>query len=706
MSRRARAAALAVLLLLAGTVSCRRVPGGERRPEGLSVLLITIDTLRADALGAYGHAGDPTPGMDRLAARGVRFDDAHAHNVVTLPSHANILSGRYPMDHGVRDNAGFRFPSRLETMATLLRARGYRTAAFVSAFPLDSRFGLGRGFEVYDDRFVGTGARPAFLEADRRGTETVGLATRWLASVRGQRSFCWVHLYEPHFPYRPPEPFASRFRGDPYLGEVAAADAALGPLVEPILAAGAGGRTLVLLTADHGESLGDHGEATHGIFAYEATLRVPLILYQPRLLAPRVVATPVRHVDLLPTVLDALSLPIPEGLAGRSLMPVATGRGGAAPAPDSYFEALSGQLDRGWAPLRGVLRGGMKYVDLPIPELYDLRRDPGESTNLFRARPRQAEQMRRVLVSLTAADQETARGAESAETRDRLRSLGYAGAGSSPPRPRYGEPDDPKRLIALDRMLQEVFGLYVSGDLAGAILRCRELVRHRPGMALSHLYLAQLERESGDLRSAGEALRRALALDPGDAVIASQLGAVLTQAGRAAEAAALLEPFARRAEPDVDVLVTRGLALAKMGRSQEALAGLDRAREQAPSNAMVLVDAGTVHLIAGEPDKARQAFEAALAIDPDVARAHSSLAFLAAESGRPREALERFQKAVALDPREHERLLALGLLLWQRGRAAEARPYLDLFVASAPPARYAPAIDRVRGLLLSRRPQG
>ena len=335
-----------------------RVPGERHGPApageaGLSVLLITIDTLRADAVGAYGDARAATPWMDRLAAGGVRFDAAHAQNVVTLASHANILSGGYPWQHGVRDNAGFRFPAGRDTLATLLKGRGYRTGAFVSAFPLDARFGLARGFDVYDDRMAAAPAGPGFVEPERSGAATVALARRWLAEGAGP-SFCWVHLYEPHYPYRPPEPLASRFAGDPYRGEVAAADAALAPLLEPILAAGTEGKTLVVLTADHGESLGEHGEATHGVLAYEATLRVPLLVFEPRLFGPRAVAEGVRHVDLLPTILEALAIPVPPGLPGRSLLPALSG-GAPGPVATSYFEALSGQLHRGWAPVRGVI---------------------------------------------------------------------------------------------------------------------------------------------------------------------------------------------------------------------------------------------------------------------------------------------------------------------------------------------------------------
>ena len=701
-TRRAAAIAILAAVLVGGGGLWIRSQRAVRREAGSSVLLITVDTLRADAVGAYGNALAMTPWMDRLAAAGLRFDDAHAHNVVTLPSHANILSGRYPVDHGVRDNSGFRVPAGIETLATILKARGYATGAFVSAFPLASRFGLARGFDVYDDDFVDAAARPAFLEQERRGTETVANARRWLEAQGARPVFCWVHIYEPHAPYLPVEPFASRFPGHAYQGDVAAADAARGPLLEPVLARGENARTLVVLTADHGESLGEHGEATHGIFAYEATLRVPLIVYEPRLFRPSVEREPARHVDLLPTILDALALPVPEGLPGRSLLPAIAG------APEgtitSYFEALSGQLNRGWAPLHGVVRDRSKYIDLPIPELYDLDRDAKETTNLAFAQPRQMDALRALLAPLRAADRGVGRARESAGARERLRSLGYAGMGGLSAKARYTEEDDPKRLVSLDSMLQEVVDLHARGDLRSALLRCRELVRRRPDMAISLLHLAHLERESGNLPAALEALQEAVALAPDDPTAVSLLGGYLTEAGRAREAVDILDAAARRDDPDVEVLIARGLALARIGRREEALDSLARARQTDPSNAMVLVNVGTVHLMSGDPAHAREAFEAALLQNPKVARAHSSLGFVLAESGRGGDALAHWRKAIAIDPAESGKLLALGMLLDQRGRAAEARPYFELFVASAPSEGYARDIARVRAWLVGRPP--
>jgi choline-sulfatase len=661
-----------------------RPTGGRER--GLDVLLVTVDTLRADALGAYGQPRPTTPVVDQLARAGVRFDAAHAHNVTTLASHANILSGRLPFQHGVRDNAGFRFPAATDTLATLLKARGYRTGAFVSAFPLDARFGLARGFDVYDDRRPDPGR--TLLVASRTGAETVARARAFLATPSDVPTFCWVHVYEPHFPYTPSPGSAARFPDAPYLGEVADTDALLAPLLAPLVAAGRSGRTLVVLTADHGESLGEHGEATHGIFAYEATLRVPLVLFQPRILRPRTVSAAARHVDVLPTVLDALAVPAPSGLAGRSLVPVATGALEATPVT-TYFEALSGSLHRGWAPLFGVIRDGVKLVELPLPEVYDLRRDPREQRDLAGRDGRQLERLRAALQPLRAADAGAGARPVDADTREGLRALGYlAGA---PPKPRaYTAADDPKRLIAQDALLQDVVGRSLAGDLAGARDLARDLVARHPRLTVARLHLAQLEREAGDLEAAAGTLRAVVSASPQDASAAALLGATLTQAGRGGEAARVLEPYARAAEPDPEILTTYALALAREGRAAEAVAAAERAVSIRPHDVSTMVAAGTVRLTAGDRAGARAAFEAAIAAEPDAARAHGALALMDAEDGRLPEAARRWSTAGALDSREWRGVLAAAALLAARGREAEARACLELFVAQAP----APAYER------------
>jgi arylsulfatase A-like enzyme/Flp pilus assembly protein TadD len=698
-----------VLVILIGSTAAfgawrvlRTAPPVEH--SRLDVLLITVDTLRADALGAYGNRRAETPVIDRLAAAGARFDAAHAHNVTTLPSHANILSGRYPTGHGVRDNAGFRLPGSIETLATLLRSQGYRTGAFVSAFPLASRFGLNRGFDVYDDSFVDAQARPAFLEQERSGRDTVARATRWIAGG-GHPYFAWVHVYEPHFPYRPPEPFKSQFAEAPYLGDVAAADAALAPLIDPIVAQGSTGHTLVVLTGDHGESLGEHGEATHGIFAYEATLRVPLIVFLPSRFAARVVDAPARHVDVLPTILDALSIRAPDRLSGRSLLPLLEGSASksASQRSDSdeatYFEALSGALNRGWAPLYGLVRRGVKYIDLPIPELYDLDRDPGERHNLAESQPERVRELRGALSSFIAKNPRAERRVEDRDARDRLRSLGYITASGARPDATYGAADDPKRLIGLDAALQEVARLYLAGDLQQAVTRCRELVRERPTMIVSLIELAHLERESGNMTQAIEALRKAAAVNPDEPQAASLLIAYLTQSGHAREAAELSAKYVQRSDADVQVLVASALALAAAGRHADAVSALTNARAQEPGNAMLLVETGTVFAMAGDRERARREFEAALALNPNVARAHTSLAVLAAERGSTDEAVAHWKQAIDLDAKELDNLLAFCQHRARAGGPADARPYLELVLRAADPARNAREIEAARRLL-------
>jgi arylsulfatase A-like enzyme/Tfp pilus assembly protein PilF len=682
-----------VVLLVAIAVACGR-RAATRDPD-LNVLLITIDTLRADALGAYGNATVSTPWIDRLANEGVRFDRAHAHSVVTLPSHASILSGRYPSVHGVRDNAGFRFPSDIDTMATLLKARGYRTGAFVSAFPLDTRFGLARGFDVYDDSYGKAAEKTAFHMPERPGGETVRVALGWIASqpqTSSNKWFAWVHVYEPHFPYRPPEPFASRYKSNPYLGEVAAADAVLGPLLGPILDGGENGRTLVVLTADHGESLGEHGEMTHGLFAYEATLHVPLVVYQPRLVGHRVVEAEVRHVDILPTIFDALGAS-PPPTDGRSLLDVA--RGARVEPSPSYFEALSASLNRGWAPLHGVVRGSLKYIDLPIPELYDLASDPAEAHNLMESRPDDVRVLRNVLATARAADREASPAGESPETRARLRSLGYV-TGAAAKKMRFTEADDPKRLVDIDRRIDAVVTLYERGDLPGAIAAARDVVARRPDMPLALTHLAFLYNEAGDHQSAIAAIARALDLNPGAKDVAALLGAYMTEGGRAREAAARLAPYVDDPNPDEDVLIAYGVALASSGRPADALTAFDRARALDPANALPLIDAATVYLSGGDSRRAEEAFAEAVRIDPNAARAHNGLAIIAARRGDDAGAIAHWQRALAIEPGDYQTLYNLGDILVRMGRPDDARPYWERYVRTAPPALEARDIGRVR----------
>jgi arylsulfatase A-like enzyme/Flp pilus assembly protein TadD len=656
--------------------------------RGADVVLITVDTLRADALGFAGNRLASTPVLDRLAAAGRVFPDAHAHNVVTLPSHTNILTGLYPYQHGVRENSGFRLPSTVPTLGTWLRRAGWATAAFVGAFPLDARFGLGGGFDRYDDAFPRGSNAAEYRFAQRRGDQVVEPALAWWRGKRGSRRFLWVHLYDPHAPYEPPEPFASRFKDHPYLGEVAAADSFLAPLLAPFLD-GKEPPALIVFTADHGESLGEHGELTHGLFAYEATLKVPLVVWGPGV-QPGRDPRPARHVDIVPTVLAALRLPVPPGLPGRSLL----GPAPPAAAAASYFESLTSSLTRGWAPLRGMLREHRKLVDLPLPELYELDDDPGEQRNRY-------DQERPAARALAAAlPRESAwppaKGKVSSEEAARLRSLGYAAA-TARHTGAYTAADDPKRLVGIDVEIQRSIVLYAQRRYAEAAELDRKIIAERPGMPSVYeelaLSLRQLERHA----EAIAVLQGAVARRIGGETLRRQLGLALCDAGRPREAVAVLAPFAAAGDPET--LTAYGVALGDAGRYPEAIAALQQAAAAAPHDPAPIEDLGVVSLHMDRPAAAQRYLESALALNDRLPVSWNTLGVALFRQQRTDAALNAWERAVAIDPRQYDALYNIGLVAAEAGRREQASKALARFVDTAPPARWKSEIAKARALL-------
>ena len=698
MSRKIPLFAVLFVLALVAVGVLRSRSGAIEPDPRLSVLLITVDTLRADALGVYGGKAE-TPWIDRLAREGVRFETAHAHNVVTLPSHANILSGQLPLGHAVRDNTGFRFPAGMETAATRLKSLGFRTGAFVSAFVLDSRFGLDRGFDVYDDQATGIATQSPFKVPERPGALTVERARTWIEGQGDSQFFAWVHLYEPHYPYTAPEPFGSRYAENPYAGEVAATDAALGQLLESILTGARKQRVLVVFTSDHGEGLGEHQESTHGVFAYESTLRVPLILWSPTF-PVATVKTPVRHIDILPTILDALGQGRAGELPGRSLLPLAAG--GTGEITSSYFESLSASLNQGWAPLRGLFDGRFKYIDLPLPELYDLDQDPKELKNLVATEPAVLDRLRTALAREREKDRGSNRGEEDAATLEKLRALGYVAAGAAAPaKDQYTEADDPKNLIEIDERNRQVVMLFNRGGLHlnEAVDLVKQNLGARPDMAGANLQLAYLERARGNLRGAVAAAKRAVELKPLDGEAVALLGAYLTEMGQPREALKYLDPYARAGGVNFDVLTALGLARAELGQVDAAREALVAARAADPSNGLAVANLGVLELMAGNRAAARTALEQALELDPQIAKAHNTLGVMAAQEGRAAEAIERWKRAVEINENDYQTLFNLAGTLDQTGRRGEARGYFEAYLRVAPPALEARDIARVRAWL-------
>jgi arylsulfatase A-like enzyme/predicted negative regulator of RcsB-dependent stress response len=557
---------------------------------GFNVLVVTLDTTRADRLGCYGRAGGTTPHLDALAARGLRF--AHAVTVAptTLTSHATIFTGLIPPRHGVRINSEDRLDASQVTLAEVLSAKGYETAAFVSSFVLDARFGLDQGFATYDDR-VETATGPAFAQGtnERAGPATTDAALAWLARRDAKRPFfAWVHYFDAHAPYAPPAPFAARFPEAPYDGEVAAVDAEVGRLLDALDRAGLRDRTLVVVLGDHGESLGQHGEATHGHFVYRSVMDVPLIVANPRLVpVPAVVdGGVVSTADVTPTVLDLVGAGDDRPRDGVSL---------AAERPDRrrtvYMETLVPFLDFGWSPLFGLRRLADSYVLAPRPEYYDLIADPGEGANLHAtakgdaglARDQQAATLSRLLARFPPYQQAaTTAPAPDPETRARLESLGYlGGAGAAADASHLA---DPKDMVEVTTQLVDANALLAAGRLPQALALCKRALARSKGDRSVLLAAAKIYLRMNRLKEAEDALRGFTAIQP-KADVSVLLAQILILDGREAEAERLLAQAESLDPRHGAVWIARGDLARKRGNKEDARAAYEKARTVDPYRA-------------------------------------------------------------------------------------------------------------------------
>ena len=691
-------AGLGAVLAVCGAAwlwSTARGRPGRADLGGANVLLVTIDTLRSDRLGAYGSQAGLTPTLDALARDGVRFTRTWSHAPVTLPAHASILTGLLPPHHGVRNNGAFRLGAGPATLAECLGRAGYRTGAFVGAFVLDTRFGLNRGFDAYDDRYDAGPTPGSFHFAERPADRVLRAATSWIAEPETgdvRPWFAWVHLFDPHAPYRAPAAFAHGRTA--YDAEVAWTDAALGAALRELRDRGQLERTLVVVTADHGESLGEHGETTHGLFAYEATLRVPLIVSAPGL-SPLAVSAPAGHADILPTILDLLGIAPPTGLDGRSLRPDIDGAAPAGGRP-IYFEAVDANLTRGWAPLRGVVDGPWKYIDLPAPELYELEADPGERTNLVDRLPQRARALQGPLREWTVAAI-PAGGRMDSATSAKLRSLGYIGTPAAT-RAVFTTADDPKHLVAVSEAFNAGLEDYGSGRAEAALGKFSRVLADRPDFLAARLSAATVLIGTNRAAAAVSLLRDAPARDQATPAWLTRMGQALAAAGDLATSRDLLTAAVESAVGDPEPLNELGVVLLRLGRADEARRAFERLLDADPSAAGTWYNLGLLEMGANRPVEAAAAFRRAVETAPGNVDAWRGLGAAVAASD-PARAVEAWQRVVELEPRDFDTLFNLGVLLTETGRPAEARPHLRRFLAEAPPDRYARDLPRVRAML-------
>lgn len=736
------------------SAGCGGKAGLKTYPEA-PVILISIDTLRADRLPAYGHREVATPAIDALRADGVLFERAYCQVPLTLPSHATLMTGQLPGTHGVRDNLGYVLDSeRHPTLAQRLRAQGWETGAAVASPVLRPGTGIAAGFDSYDASFdIAPGA--SLAQVYRSGADTVAKALAWIRPRADRKLFFFLHLFEPHAPYTPPEPFASRYR-DPYDGEIAAADAAVGEFLDELRRLGIYDRALVVLLADHGESLGEHGEEQHGLFLYRSTLQVPLLIKLP---AGARRGETIREiaglVDLAPTVAALVGLERGADADGVALL----GLSPAAPDRLQVAETFYPRLHFGWSELASAIRGHHHYIAAPRPELYDLAADPGETRDLLGSERRLAADLRGALEPLLKPLQPPDHSVDP-ETAAQLAALGYLGGGgahSEGPLPdpksqraaladfsrayrllQAGQPgpvveilarlvgDNPRMLDAWELLGQAHDRLGRYAEAAAAYQRGLELTRGAPAWAAAaaeSFYLAgRLEeaRQHAELAAASggasgwDVQMRVAALTIGPEAIAAiatrataagadasalrrQAGLALAKQGRPQAALGVLAPLLASADPETLVVV--GIALSDAGRQDEAANVLTRALALAPKAAAAEESLGLVELRRDRLSEARVHLERALALDPNLPAAWNSLGVVRYRLEGAASALVAWERAAALDATQYDALFNLGLVAAESGRRDTARQALQQFVASAPRSRYGPDLAKAEALL-------
>lgn len=642
--------------ILSGVAFCLVFASASPAASPPNLILVTVDTLRADYLGCYGAERPATPFIDALAGSGVLFLRAFAHNPLTLPSHANLMLGTTPLVHGVHENTLAKVAGDNLTLAEFLKERGYATAAFIGAFSLDSRFGLAQGFDVYDERYP---SRPGGLNElpERPAAEVVRAALGWLERARAPW-FAWIHLWDPHAPYLPPADFLKLHPDNPYAGEVAYADSELGKLLNFLEANRLRSDTLVVLTSDHGEAFGEHGETRHGYFAYNTTLWVPLLAAGPGLPGGRRVKQNVSHIDVFPSICEWMGFEPPRGLQGRSLKPLIAGK--KWDDRPLYFESLEPYLHYGWAPLRGFLEGENKFLDGPIPEYYHLGRDFSESRNQAASIPLEdfRRRLNRLMERLSAPRSRPDRISLDRGAREKLRSLGYLSAplakgGGGEFRPE----DDLKSLLPVQQMLSDAARRFEDGETEPSLRIFREVIQSRPDFAKAYVLMARALAAAGRPEDALGVLGEGHAANPGDYEISAALGIQLVRSGRLDEGRRILEGALEVLDTDPDVWNHLGVAFSQAGIEERALECFRKALELDRSDALIHNNLGVHYLTrfmrSGDREnrgKAAEAFKTAIESDPTLVSAYNGLASAYRAAGRREAATELWEKAVALDP--------------------------------------------------------
>ncbi len=556
-----------------------------------NVLLITIDTLRFDRLSVYTDKYLRTKNIDEFSRDSIVFTRAFSHNPVTLPSHTNILTGVTPLYHGISDNTGFRLGDKFLTIAEYLKRKGYDTGAFVGAFPLDTRFGLSQGFDVYDDNYGAHNKMKIFF-VERKAEKVITPALNWLKN-RKNRWFMWVHLFDPHQPYFPPEEFRNKFKSDLYSGEVAYTDSQLKRLFDYLKEKRLLNNTLVILTADHGEALGEKGEQTHSYFAYNNTIHIPLIIHIPNY-KHKIINQNVCHIDIFPTICDYVGLKIPPHVQGKSIFRIIENNEQQGLI---YFESLTAYLNRGWAPLRGFIDNNIKFIDQPIAEVYDIEKDISENNNL--AKEYDLKKLRARLFGLMKKYENknrTKRGKISSEMRKRMQSLGYFAGETKKKKRVFTEKDDLKTMLSVQNKMLNAIALYQSGEIEKSINIMKVILTESPNYIMAYTRLAEIYEGINKIENSLKVLKLGLKNNPDNVSLMAALGITLIKSGSIDKGIDILDKCLKVRDYDPDIYNYLGMGYVELKEYDKALEYFNKALKFDVNSPVILNNIGALYL--------------------------------------------------------------------------------------------------------------